>query len=159
MRPCASNTATEKSWPSRACSEYAVFCTVVPTSTAIDCSAPQITPSVMGSSVDRVTTAPAARSMVASYRPRGGSRPRSHVSGASSPIVRRDRYHRWATSQLAEETTPLLACEAVISEACFLVRRSRGGSRAGLELLERRAVRVVFHLNEHLPHITRLMSR
>ena len=77
----------------------------------------------------------------------------------SGPIVRRDRYHRWATSQLAEETTPRLTREAVISEACFLVRRSRGGSRAGLELLERRAVRVVVHLDEHLPHITRLMSR
>src|SRR5213594_2360370 len=46
--PWGSKTATEKSWPSRACSEYAVLCTVVPISTAIDCSAPQITPSVMG---------------------------------------------------------------------------------------------------------------
>jgi hypothetical protein len=49
MRPRASNTAVEKSCPSRACSEYAVLCTVAPTSTAIDCSAPQITPSVIGS--------------------------------------------------------------------------------------------------------------
>src|SRR5881296_1473766 len=49
MRPRASNTATEKSWPSRACSEYAVRCTVVPISTAIDRSAPQTTPSVTGS--------------------------------------------------------------------------------------------------------------
>jgi len=43
------NTATEKSCPSRACSEYAVLCTVVPISTAIDCSAPQTTPRVIGS--------------------------------------------------------------------------------------------------------------
>src|SRR5262245_32847855 len=49
MRPVRSNTATEKSWPSRACSEYAVLCTVVPTSTAIEESAPQMTPSVIGS--------------------------------------------------------------------------------------------------------------
>ncbi len=49
MRPFASKTATEKSWPSRACSEYAVLWTVVPISTAIDWSAPQMTPSVIGS--------------------------------------------------------------------------------------------------------------
>ncbi len=53
MRPAGSKTATEKSWPSRACSEYAVLWTVVPISTAIDCSAPQMTPRVIGS--DAVT--------------------------------------------------------------------------------------------------------
>src|SRR5436309_1867654 len=47
--PIGSKTATEKSWPSRACSEYAVRWTVVPISTAIDWSAPQMTPSVIGS--------------------------------------------------------------------------------------------------------------
>src|SRR6266850_5464522 len=60
MRPCASKTATEKSWPSRACSEYAVLCTVVPISTAIDCRAPQTTPSVIGST-RALTGAPSAR--------------------------------------------------------------------------------------------------
>src|SRR3990172_5099495 len=49
MRPTGSKTATEKSWPSRACSLYAVLWTVVPTSTAMDCRPPQMTASVMGS--------------------------------------------------------------------------------------------------------------
>ena len=62
-------------------------------------------------------------------------------------LNRRDRYHRWATSQLAEEPTPLSTCEAVIPEACS--RRSRGGSRAVPELLERGA----------MPQATRLMAR
>src|SRR3972149_5961223 len=49
MRPTGSKTATEKSWPSLACSLYAVLWTVVPTSTAMDCRPPQMTASVMGS--------------------------------------------------------------------------------------------------------------
>jgi len=49
IRPRASNTATEKSWPSRAWMEYAVRWTVDPISTQTDCSAPQTTPSVIGS--------------------------------------------------------------------------------------------------------------
>ncbi len=51
IRPSGSNSATEKSCPSLACSEYAVLWTVVPISTAIDWSAPQITESVTGFTV------------------------------------------------------------------------------------------------------------
>ena len=86
IRPSGSNTATEKSWPSRACSEYAVLCTVVPTSTAMDCSAPHTTPSVMGS-----TRAP---SLDGHQAPRQGDRqddeqtrrPTSHGAVATSTI-------------------------------------------------------------------------
>ena len=47
----------------------------------------------------------------------------------------------------------------MISEACFLVQRLRGGSAAILELLSRGVVRLGFRLDEHLPHVTRLMTR
>src|SRR2546421_2526604 len=49
MRPFASKTGTEKSCPSRARAEYAGLWTVVPISTAMDWSAPQMTPRVIGS--------------------------------------------------------------------------------------------------------------
>src|SRR6266850_3048731 len=62
----------------------------------------------------------------------------------TGPLVallnRRDRYHRWAVAQVAEERVPLWTCEAVITEACFLLRGSRGGTTAIWELLEREAV-------------------
>ena len=52
----------------------------------------------------------------------------------TGPLVaflnRRDRHHGWATGQLAEVEAPLLTCEAVLSEACFLLQGARGGSRA-----------------------------
>jgi uncharacterized protein len=81
----------------------------------------------------------------------------------TGPLVaffnRRDPYHRWATEHLADAAIPLWTCEAVISEACFLVQRVRGGSAAIMELLARGALRIAFHLEDHLPHVTRLMAR
>jgi predicted nucleic acid-binding protein len=37
-------------------------------------------------------------------------------------IDRRDRYHIWVTEQLTQIAPPLLTCEAVISEAWFLLQ-------------------------------------
>ena len=33
----------------------------------------------------------------------------------------KDKYHRWVTMQFARIKPPLLTCEAVLSEACFLL--------------------------------------
>ena len=34
---------------------------------------------------------------------------------------RDDRHHRWAREQFALLTEPVLSCEAVVAEACFLL--------------------------------------
>jgi hypothetical protein len=36
-------------------------------------------------------------------------------------INRRDQFHGWVTAQWDNIEPPLLTCEAVISEACFLL--------------------------------------
>jgi uncharacterized protein len=71
----------------------------------------------------------------------------------------RDRYHRWATAQWAQTAPPLLTCEAVLSEACFLVRRLPRGSSAIVELIDRGAVEVAFRLNEHIEPVRRLLAK
>src|SRR5262245_26102282 len=78
MRPVGSKRQTEKSWPSRACWECAVRWTVVPISTVIDWSAPQTTPSVIGSRV----------LMASRRRGRGRSRSWSGLQGqrAADPV-------------------------------------------------------------------------
>lgn len=81
----------------------------------------------------------------------------------TGPLVaflnRRDRYHRWATTQLAELAPPLFTCEAVLSEACFLLRQVRGGGEAVLELLRRGLVQVPFRLDENLGSVAKLLGR
>jgi len=81
----------------------------------------------------------------------------------TGPLVaflnRRDRHHRWATEQLAEIEAPLLTCEAVLSEACFLLRSASGGSRAVFDLLDREVVTVAFALAKEARAVSRLLAR
>jgi predicted nucleic acid-binding protein len=57
----------------------------------------------------------------------------------------RDRCHEWAMLQWAQIDPPLLTCEAVLSEACFLLRGIEGGQAAVLELLRRGVVHLAFN--------------
>lgn len=81
----------------------------------------------------------------------------------TGPLVallnRRDTYHDWAKAQFAEIEPPLLSCEAVISEACFLLRALPGGPRTVLDFLNRGVVEIPFHLNQEADPVTRLLGR
>ena len=81
----------------------------------------------------------------------------------TGPLVaflnRRDRYYTWASDQLARITPPLLTCEAVISEACFLLRSSPPGPQAVLDLIDRGLLQTPFRLDHEIVRIKRLMSR
>lgn len=74
-------------------------------------------------------------------------------------INQRDRFHEWAKSQLAEIEPPLLTCEAVLAEACFLLRRLPGGGRAVAELVKRKVVVIPFHLEAHADSLARLLDK
>ncbi len=71
----------------------------------------------------------------------------------------RDRYHEWAKMQWAEMNRPLLTCEAVLSEACFLLRSLGGGDKAVLELLHRKVLDIPFRLVEYVSQITWLLKK
>ena len=81
----------------------------------------------------------------------------------TGPLVaflnRRDRYHDWATSQLAKVAPPLATCEAVVTEACHLLRNAPGGAEAVLELVHRGLLRLSFQLEEEIEPVSRLMAR
>ncbi len=70
-----------------------------------------------------------------------------------------DRYHEWSKMQWADMAPPLLTCEAVLSEACFLLRNSDGGSRIVLELLERNVLNIPFRLMEDVTQIAWLLKK
>jgi predicted nucleic acid-binding protein len=81
----------------------------------------------------------------------------------TGPLVaylnRRDTWHDWAVTQLAAVEGPLETCEAVLSEASFLLRADSRGADALLELLERDLLTCSFHLDEAVEHVRRLMTR
>jgi predicted nucleic acid-binding protein len=70
-----------------------------------------------------------------------------------------DQWHAWARAQLAEIVPPLLTCESVLSEACFLARRARGGAEAVLALVDRRVIEISFSLKDCFAEVGALMRR
>ena len=71
----------------------------------------------------------------------------------------RDKYHKWATLQWAQIEPPLLTCEAVLSEACFLLGSLDGGQTSILELLKRRVLHTPFRMIEHINQIAWLLQK
>ena len=81
----------------------------------------------------------------------------------TGPLValrnKRDQYHAWARRVLDTIEPPLWTCEAVLTEACFLLGQITGGPDAVLELLARDIVKVDFKLSEEVAAVGALMSR
>lgn len=81
----------------------------------------------------------------------------------TGPIVaflnKRDRYFNWANEVFKLLRPPLYTCDAVISEACFLLRNMEGDSIAVIELIERNLVVVDFDLSGEIQTVKRLMSK
>ena len=70
-----------------------------------------------------------------------------------------DKYHHWTALQWAQIEPPFLTCEAVLSEACFLLGGLDGGQAAVLELLQREILHLPFRLIEHANQIAWLLKK
>ena len=81
----------------------------------------------------------------------------------TGPIVaflnRRDEYHGWARTQWDQIAPPMFTCEAVLSEACFLLGAASRGSEALFQLLRRRIIAIPFRLDEHLQPVEKLLRK
>jgi uncharacterized protein len=71
----------------------------------------------------------------------------------------RDRHHRWAVAQWADIEPPLLTCESVLSEACFLLDQTRAGSAAVFEMLVRNVIAPTFRMADHLRELQALRAK
>jgi predicted nucleic acid-binding protein len=81
----------------------------------------------------------------------------------TGPLVaflnRRDRHHAWAAEQFGSLSPPLLTCEAVLSEAAYLVRGLAGGPQAVLELVARGVVKPTFRLEDEISTVKAIVKR
>lgn len=71
-------------------------------------------------------------------------------------LLRRETRHRWAIAQSPRLPPPWKTCEAVLSEAFYLLG-VRGSRLAAL--LQRRAVVCSFHVDEELDQALKLMAK
>jgi predicted nucleic acid-binding protein len=81
----------------------------------------------------------------------------------TGPLVaaldRRDQHHAWAKAQFDRLEAPLLTCEAVLSESCFLLGKVPGGGLAVMGLVRRGAVSVPFRFAEEAEAVADLIAR
>lgn len=74
-------------------------------------------------------------------------------------LNKRDSWHEWVKQELAKVQPPLLTCESVISEACFLLKNLHNGQEAVISLLDNDTIQIPFRLNEEAASIQELSRR
>ncbi len=81
----------------------------------------------------------------------------------TGPLVayfnRRDRWHRWATEQMATLSPPLVTCEAVLTEACFLIQKSGGRPEDLTRKVVQRSLEIGINLEDDASGLESLMQR
>ena len=73
-------------------------------------------------------------------------------------LNKNDRYHNWAVQQFADIEPPLLTCEAVISESCFLLRDYQRASIL-FNWLKKRVLRLPFCLQDEIQPLHALLEK
>jgi len=63
-------------------------------------------------------------------------------------------YGQW--NQIA---APMLTCEAVVSETCFLLSGIKSGSDRVMQLIQRKILKISFHLEEHIDPVKKLLVK
>ena len=74
-------------------------------------------------------------------------------------INRRDQWHEWAFHELSLIPPPLLTCEAVISEAHFLLGQVHGGRDALMGMLADQLIQIPWQLGQELSPVRELLQK
>ena len=81
----------------------------------------------------------------------------------TGPLVafldRRETLHHWSRRVFQKVRAPLLTCNAVLTEACWLLRDQPQGPEAVLRLVERGFVASAFSLENESGDVRRLIAR
>lgn len=70
-----------------------------------------------------------------------------------------EHHHPWAKAQFAQTADPLLTCEAVVAETCFLLARAGFDPAKALALIECGVVKVALSLSEEAAAVRALFQR
>lgn len=74
-------------------------------------------------------------------------------------INKKDRFYQWTIQTIASLSFPFLTCEAVITEACFLLQNVYGGEDAVMGLVKTKKIIIPFQFSEQVDAIRELMQR
>lgn len=74
-------------------------------------------------------------------------------------LNRREYYHPWVTEQLSRISAPLLTCEAVVTETCFLLQNIHQGEDIVLKFINSKKLQIPFQLNQESSAVQSLMQK
>lgn len=74
-------------------------------------------------------------------------------------LFARDQFHTWAVEKISQMPIPLITCEAVVAEACFLTQRMLGSSKAVFDFIDTGAVKIDFSLADEFEAVKDLALR
>ena len=81
----------------------------------------------------------------------------------TGPLVaylnRRDKWHSWVADQMTALAPPLLTCEPVLTEACFLIHRAGGRPVDLIRKVAQRGLEIAFDLEDEAAGVESLMQR
>ena len=70
-----------------------------------------------------------------------------------------DKFHQWAKVELSKINPPLLTCEAVVVESCFLLKSAYGVVDLIFSLLRTKQITIPFSLTNEMAEVEVLMKR
>ena len=71
----------------------------------------------------------------------------------------RDKWHGWAVEQMKTFAPPLLTCESVITEACFLIHRAGGEAAMLMRALHQGVLAIGLTMQQEATALEALLSR
>lgn len=74
-------------------------------------------------------------------------------------IYQKDQWHEWTKEQSRHLLPPFLTCEAVITEACFLLQDVSGGEQNVLGMIVDGYLQIDFSLSEEAASVKSLMKK
>jgi len=74
-------------------------------------------------------------------------------------LLHRDIHHQWARAHFEASSAPFATCEAVISEALFLLDRAQSGKEALCALIERGVIALRYSFKDESAETLRLIRR
>jgi predicted nucleic acid-binding protein len=81
----------------------------------------------------------------------------------AGPLVaflnRRDKFHDWTLEHWDQIRPAMLTCEAVISEACFLLAGTDTGVDSVMQIVQRKIVVISFQLDNHIQPVKSLLLK
>ncbi len=76
-----------------------------------------------------------------------------------SLIYERDQWNGWTRAQAVSLPVPYLTCEAVITEACYLLQNVSTGEEKVLQMIELDVLQISFSLSAEVKEVKTLMKK